>query len=97
MSSMVLLKYVIIIFMASLLMFIINRKQFLNTLLALEFMSLSVLITFMVILNMINNIQFFLIFIALAVSEAALGLAILIRLSRTKGTNKFSLSSMLCI
>nr|YP_010414440.1 NADH dehydrogenase subunit 4L [Branchipolynoe onnuriensis]URS74527.1 NADH dehydrogenase subunit 4L [Branchipolynoe onnuriensis] len=75
---------------------IIQRTHLLMTLLALEAMILNLMILIMTLSNMTSNMNLFLAMILLTFGtcEAALGLACLVKMSRTFGNDYISSSSL---
>lgn len=92
------LRFPIIIFILSCILFIFNWKYLLIILLSLEYIVLS-LFLFIFIYLIINNIEiyFLIIFLVFRVCEGALGLSILVSIIRTHGNNYFqSFNILIC-
>nr|WFP43262.1 NADH dehydrogenase subunit 4L [Rhomboptera ligata] len=73
-----------------------NRKHLLAMLLSLEFMVLSMFLTFFLYLNLFENeLYFLMLFLSFCVCEGALGLGIMVSLIRTHGNDFFQSFSIL--
>nr|ATN41173.1 NADH dehydrogenase subunit 4L [Diptera sp. 69 LC-2017] len=80
------------------LVFVLNQKHLLISLLSLEYLVLGMFF-YMCMYFMMNNIEmyFLMIFLVFGVCEGALGLSILVSMIRTHGNNYFqSFNSLLC-
>nr|YP_009520480.1 NADH dehydrogenase subunit 4L [Bourletiella arvalis]ATP01408.1 NADH dehydrogenase subunit 4L [Bourletiella arvalis] len=81
------------IYFSGLFIFSSKRKHLLLTLLSLEYMALG-LFLFMFLDLMVSNYFFSLIYITFTACEGALGLSLLISMSRVYGSDYFSVFSM---
>nr|WBK02871.1 NADH dehydrogenase subunit 4L [Inocellia (Epinocellia) sp.] len=85
-----LMVYMIILYLSGLLIFCLNFKHFLITLLSLEYLVISLFIFMMYFLGKYGYEMYFsMIFITFCVCEGSLGLAILVSLIRTHGNDYF--------
>nr|YP_009349918.1 NADH dehydrogenase subunit 4L [Holochlora fruhstorferi]AQM40092.1 NADH dehydrogenase subunit 4L [Holochlora fruhstorferi] len=73
-----------------------KRKHLLATLLSLEFIVLSLFLFLFIMLNLYEcELYFSMVFLTFSVCEGALGLAILVSMIRTHGSDYFQAFSML--
>nr|AXS66646.1 NADH dehydrogenase subunit 4L [Coleoptera sp. 31 KM-2017] len=85
-----------LIFFSGLVSFSLKRKYLLLMLLSLEFMILSLFFMFVIVLNFFDSeIYFSMIFVSMAVCEGSLGLAVLVSMVRTHGSDNFQSFSVL--
>nr|YP_009407014.1 NADH dehydrogenase subunit 4L [Typhlatya consobrina]ASA39550.1 NADH dehydrogenase subunit 4L [Typhlatya consobrina] len=83
-------------FICGLVSFVGSRKHLLSTLLSLEYIMLSIFwLMSMSVVNLGEDSYFILFFLTLAACEGALGLALLVSLVRTHGSDNFSSFSVL--
>nr|YP_009406936.1 NADH dehydrogenase subunit 4L [Typhlatya iliffei]ASA39459.1 NADH dehydrogenase subunit 4L [Typhlatya iliffei] len=83
-------------FICGLVSFVGRRKHLLSTLLSLEYIMLGVFWLFSVaVVNLGGDSYFILFFLTLAACEGALGLALLVSVVRTHGSDNFSSFSVL--
>nr|YP_009406975.1 NADH dehydrogenase subunit 4L [Stygiocaris lancifera]ASA39511.1 NADH dehydrogenase subunit 4L [Stygiocaris lancifera] len=83
-------------FMCGVVSFVGARKHLLSTLLSLEFMMLGIFwLMSVVIVGLGSDMYFILFFLTLAACEGALGLALLVSVVRTHGSDNFSNFSVL--
>nr|YP_009406910.1 NADH dehydrogenase subunit 4L [Typhlatya taina]ASA39433.1 NADH dehydrogenase subunit 4L [Typhlatya taina] len=83
-------------FVCGLISFIGSRKHLLSTLLSLEYIMLSIFWLMSVsVVNLGEDSYFILFFMTLAACEGALGLALLVSVVRTHGSDSFSSFSVL--
>nr|YP_009407053.1 NADH dehydrogenase subunit 4L [Typhlatya arfeae]ASA39602.1 NADH dehydrogenase subunit 4L [Typhlatya arfeae] len=86
----------VFMFICGVVSFVGARKHLLSTLLSLEFIMLSVFwLMSVVIVNLGGDSYFILFFLTLAACEGALGLALLVSVVRTHGSDNFSSFSVL--
>nr|YP_009407066.1 NADH dehydrogenase subunit 4L [Stygiocaris stylifera]ASA39615.1 NADH dehydrogenase subunit 4L [Stygiocaris stylifera] len=79
------------VFVCGVVSFVGVRKHLLSTLLSLEFMMLGIFWLMSVsIVNLGGDLYFILFFLTLAACEGALGLALLVSVVRTHGSDNFS-------
>nr|WRV01095.1 NADH dehydrogenase subunit 4L [Stygiocaris lancifera] len=79
------------VFVCGVISFVGARKHLLSTLLSLEFMMLGIFWLMSVfIANLGGDLYFILFFLTLAACEGALGLALLVSVVRTHGSDNFS-------
>nr|YP_009740468.1 NADH dehydrogenase subunit 4L [Ceratophysella communis]QID03195.1 NADH dehydrogenase subunit 4L [Ceratophysella communis] len=83
----------LVIFMSGMWIFSSKRKHLLATLLSLEFMVLGVFILFFMFISL-SSYFYSLVFLTFTACEGALGLTILISMSRTHGADYFSSFSL---
>nr|AML25915.1 NADH dehydrogenase subunit 4L [Staphylinidae sp. BMNH 1274216] len=85
-----------IMYFTGLLIFSKKRKHFLLMLLSLEFIVLSLYFNLFIYLNYFNyELYFIMIFLTMSVCEGALGLALLVSMIRTHGSDYFQMFNML--
>nr|YP_009459917.1 NADH dehydrogenase subunit 4L [Potamyia flava]AUT18182.1 NADH dehydrogenase subunit 4L [Potamyia flava] len=85
-----------ILFIFGNLIFILNRKHFLNILLILEYLMLVLFFFFMlIIVNIFNEDYCLMLFMVMMVSEGVLGLAILVSLVRLVGNDYFQIFNLM--
>lgn len=90
------LLFYLILFIFSLIVFVSKRKHLLVTLISLEFIVLVLYLFIYRFLSLINYEYFFsIVFLTFRVCEGSLGLAILVSLIRTHGTDYFQTYNIL--
>nr|YP_009406988.1 NADH dehydrogenase subunit 4L [Typhlatya monae]ASA39524.1 NADH dehydrogenase subunit 4L [Typhlatya monae] len=90
------ISFSLFMFVCGIVSFVGARKHFLSTLLSLEYIMLSIFWLMSVIMvNLGGDLYFILFFLTLAACEGALGLALLVSMVRTHGSDNFSSFSVL--